>query len=170
MVCINLSAKMEGLFNQWSDGAQQEGTPSVQTILSFRGLSALSRGEFSEQELSRMELVVLRVLDWNLRSVAHDMIEWIDILFSLTEIEHGVKAITDTMKERTFAQVHDIVCNHRLLKHDPSKLAKAMVMNAAKGYDCNLDIPTDLVGLQLAKSEMNEIQYEMQMESLLRLA
>jgi hypothetical protein len=168
MVCVHLAAKVQGLFNRWTDGTTREGVPSVQTMLSFRGLSVLSQGEFSEQELSRMELVVLRALDWQLRSSVHDIFEWIDIMISLADIEH-VNADTEAIRQRAFAHVKNAVGTTRLQKFAPSTLAFA-VFNLCTDNDHRTRDLLSVLGICVNGKDVNTIENEMRTEALLRLA
>jgi hypothetical protein len=171
MVCVHLAAKMQGLFNQWANEPVQEGVPTVQTMLSFRGLSTLSQGEFSEHELSRMELVALRGLEWNLRSSAHDILEWIDVMSSSVDMENGTQPGCDAFKELIFDHLQKLVGSHHLLKFAPSKLALVMFMNGAETGSDGVDIMAMLALARLNKNdkEVMIIHNEMRADAILNL-
>ena len=153
MASLHLSAKFHGLFSQWPVGDAQEGVPSVQTMLSFRGLVALSQGEFSERDLSRMEQVVLKAIDWNLRSAAHDLIEWIDILVTLADVED-----TKNVYAGITEQMHGIVSSQYLLRYHPSDLAVAMLMNIMEEHYNDDDIATKMDCIGLEVNDLSEVK------------
>jgi hypothetical protein len=162
MVCVHLAAKIQGLFNQRAFETEEEGVPSVQTVLSFRGLSTVSQGEFSEQDLSRMELVVLRGLDWNLRSRAHDTLDWIDVMSSLVDMDNEPKSsVSNAFKELIFDQLQKLTLgSHRLLQFAPSKLALAIFTNGAKDGGVEVDIMAMLALVRMHDKDMMRIQNE----------
>ena len=156
---------MHGLFNRPTHESMKEGTPSLHTILSFRGLSVLSQGEFSETEMSQMELIVLQSLNWNLRTSIHDVFEWIDIL-SLVATADG-----DTIRERAFHYVWTAVNSHRLLRFTSSQLAIGIFkcsmrqQNALFGIEPVLDI----IDLPNHVDEVSSIENEVQAEAQISL-
>ena len=172
MVCVHLAAKMHGLFNRWTNKSTKEGTPSLQTILSFRGLSALSQGEFSVKELSQMELVVLQSLNWNLRTTIHDVSEWIDILSLLATVElSSASQDRDAIREHAFHHVWIAVSTHRLLRFTPSQLAIALFKRSMNEQTKQFDVRVALGFIDLCNHvdevKVGLIENEMQVKAQL---
>lgn len=148
-------------------------------ILSLVGLSSLSQGEFTIEEMTDAELLLLTDLEWKLGS--GNTFEWLDLLLDLTTAVGSAGAEYGESKDRLHRnQVHEsatlnlerVIESNTLMNVPSSTIALAAFIHAVEhqkhrhfahdammGEDCIMALVEEVTGSYCDEQEFSQLRY-----------